>query len=122
MVLILRTILTILLVWVLGRNLPQYVTLIGGIPAAVIVGSLLTLMNVLVRPLINAAVWPLKLFATLPALIISNCGFLWITIQIASGLNPKVVQFQVVPGVWNWVVVAFLLGIANWLLKHMLKH
>lgn len=117
MALVLRTLLTILLIWFMGKNLPEYVLLKGGIPAAVIVGSLLTLLNILVRPLLNAAIWPIKLFATMPALILSNCAFLWLTMQIASGLNPKVVQFSVIPGTWNWIVVALILGIANWFLK-----
>ncbi|MFA6523467.1 MAG: phage holin family protein [Candidatus Peribacteraceae bacterium] len=119
--LILRTILNVLLVWVLTAYLPDYFFVHGGWIGAVIIGALLTLMNVLVRPLLDLLTTPLKLLATLVAFILVNGVFLWLTALIASMMDPALVSLQISGGVGGWIVVMIVLGIANWLMKILLK-
>jgi len=119
--LVLRLLLTILLVWLLSKFLDQYFFVDGGLPAYIIIGSLLTLMNIIVRPLLHLIMLPFKLFATILALMVINGGFLWLTERIARELDPEFVRLQIDGGVAGWILVAIILGIANWVFKEILK-
>ncbi|MEK7591328.1 MAG: phage holin family protein [Patescibacteria group bacterium] len=118
---LIRFLLTIGLVWALATFLEDYVFISGGFIAYVIIGALLTLMNLLVRPVLNAVTLPLRLLATILALIIVNGLFLGITYWIAMRMDPSLVTFEILGGVGGWIVVMLILGIANWLMKIILK-
>lgn len=119
--LIIRLLLTIALVWAMSAFLERYFFVSGGLAAYIVIGSLLTLMNVLVRPLLHLISLPFKLFAVIIAIIIVNGGFLWLTMEIAEELDPDVVQLHVDGGVGGWILVALILGVANWVFREMLK-
>lgn len=119
--LIIRLLLTIALVWGMSSLMERYFFVSGGIAAYIIVGSLLTLMNVLVRPLLHLISLPFKLFAVIIAIIIVNGGFLWLTMEIAEALDPDIVQLHIDGGVGGWILVALILGIANWVFREILK-
>lgn len=118
---LLRFLLTIGLVWWMAAYLDQYVFISGGFVAYVIIGALLTLMNLLVRPVLNAVTFPLRLLATILALIIVNGVFLGITYRITMKMDPSLVTFEILGGIGGWIVVMLILGIANWLMKISLK-
>ena len=92
---LIRFLLTIGLVWALATFLEDYVFISGGFIAYVIIGALLTLMNLLVRPVLNAVTLPLRLLATILALIIVNGLFLGITYWIAMRMDPSLVTFEI---------------------------
>lgn len=117
----LRALLTVLLVWGLTLYLADYFFVQGGWPGYVIIGALLTLENLLVRPLLDLATMPLKLLATLVAFILVNGVFLWLTVTIASMMDPTLVALQIGGGIGGWIVVMIVLGTANWLMKISLK-
>jgi putative membrane protein len=117
----LRSILTVTLVWALATYLPQYISITGGLAAFVIIGALLTLMNLLVRPLLDLALIPLRLFASLLAFLIVNGVFVWLTVWMAARMQPDLVTLHIVGGILGWAIVILLIGIANWLLKMILK-
>jgi uncharacterized membrane protein YvlD (DUF360 family) len=56
----LHAILNILLVALLDRLIPESFFISGGAPAYVIVGALISLMNMVVRPVLNLIVLPLR--------------------------------------------------------------
>ncbi len=116
----LSAILTILVVWLLATYLPQYFSLQGGLTAVVTVGSLLTLLNLLVRPLLNIITFPLRLFATLVAMILVNGGVLYLTVLITEKMQGSGIVLTIY-GITGWLVVAVCLGFADWVLKHVLK-
>ena len=118
---LLRFLLTALLVWALSEYLSEYVFISGGFVAYMTIGALLTLMNLLVRPLLKLITLPLKLVATILAIILVNGVFLWITYQIVLLMDPNIAMFEILGGVGGWIVVALILGIANWLMKLVLK-
>jgi len=118
--LFLRAVFNILLVALMAWYLPPYVFIQGGIGAYVVIGSLLTLMNILVRPVLALITFPLKLFATLIAVILANGVFIWITLFIAERLDPALVVFRI-EGILGWIIVAMIVGTANWMMKHALK-
>jgi len=113
-------ILTVLLVWAMNALIPQYFAVSGGIAGFVIIGCLITLMNLIARPILHVLTFPLKLFATLLALILSNAAFVWLTVRIASQMDPSIVTLTVADGFVSWMVVAIVLGIANLFFKHTL--
>ena len=119
--LLLRALLTITLVWAMTRWIPQYFTLTGGIFAIIAIGALLTLLNLFVRPLLAIITFPLKLFATLLAIIAVNGAFIWITHVATLRMDASLVTMTIGGGITGWVVVASLLGAANFLMKLVLK-
>lgn len=114
---LLRAVLNIGLVWFLATKLEAYFHLTGGIQAYVIVGSLLTLLNIFVRPLLAIITFPLKLFATLLAIIIVNGVFVQLVDYIVQRMQPELVTLNIYGGLWGWIVVAVVLGIGNWVMK-----
>ncbi len=116
----LRALLTMALVWVMAKYLPQYLSISGGLAAIIVTGALLTLLNLFVRPLLNIITFPLKLFATIIAIILANTVFLWITMLIVAELDPTLIQFEIRGGIMGWVVISLLLGLMNWMLKELL--
>lgn len=119
----LRALLTMALVWVMAKYLPQYLGITGGIAAIIVTGALLTLLNLFVRPLLNVITFPLKLFATIIAIILANAVFLWMVMWVTERMDPTLIQFEVRGGILGWVIVSLLLGIMNWVLKEILhKH
>ncbi|MDD4319030.1 MAG: phage holin family protein [Candidatus Peribacteraceae bacterium] len=117
----LRTVLNIVLVWALAAYLPQYLTIVGGIPAFVIIGALLTLLNILVRPLLDLVTLPLKLVATILAFVLANGVFLWLVNAVAQRMDPSLVVFRIERGLGGWIVLMLVFGLANWTMKVLLK-
>ena len=118
---LLRFLLTVALVWALSEYLTEYVFISGGFVAYIVIGALLTLMNIIVRPLLKLITLPLKLVATILAIILVNGVFLWITYQLVLLMDPNIAMFEILGGIGGWIVVALILGIANWLMKLVLR-
>ena len=117
----LKTILNIALVWAMATYLSQFFDLTGGWRALVIVGVLITLMNILVRPLLALITLPLRLFATILAVIIVNGAFVYLIILITQNMDPTLVKLEIVGGIFGWIVVAAMMGFGNWMMKEIFK-
>jgi putative membrane protein len=119
----LRALLTMALVWLMAKYFPQYLSITGGLAAVIVTGALLTLLNLFVRPLLNVITFPLKLFATIIAIVLANAVFLWMVMWVTERMDPTLIQFQIRGGIWGWIVVSLMLGTMNWVLKEILhKH
>lgn len=119
--LIIRLLLTILLVYVLSTFLERIFFVDGGLAAYIVIGSLLTLMNILVRPLLHVILLPFKLFMGIIVLIGSNALFLMLTERIAVELDPEIVAMNIDGGFGGWLLVAIIFGVANWTFKEILN-
>lgn len=119
--LIMRLLLTILLVYLLSTFIERIFFVDGGLPAYIVIGSLITLMNVLVRPLLHLILLPFKLFMGLIVLIASNALFLMLTERIAVELDPEIVAMNIDGGFGGWLLIAIIFGLANWIFKEVLK-
>lgn len=113
--------LNVLLVFVLANYMDQYFVVSGGLGAYIIIGALITLMNIIVRPILNVITLPLKLFATIFAIILVNGVFLWLIYQISLIMDPNVLTITVGGGIGGWIVLSLVFGIANWLMRLMTK-
>lgn len=119
--LIIRTVLTIALVWLLPVIMPSFILIEGGLVAVALIGITLTLLNIIARPIINILTFPFKLFATIGAIILANAAFLWLLMRIVGMMDPSLVRFVIQGGLLGWIVVSLVLGLANWMLKEILK-
>lgn len=117
----LRFALTLVLVWAMATYLSDYLFIAGGWKALVTVAALITLMNIFVSPLLDLIVLPLKLVATIVAIVVVNGFFLWLTVWIVDRMDPAIVTMKIDGGIGGWVVIAVVLGLAKWLMKVSLK-
>jgi uncharacterized membrane protein YvlD (DUF360 family) len=119
--LVLKFVFNIVVVWALANHLGQYFGLDGGIPAYIIVGALMSLLNIFFRPILNILTLPLRLFATIIAVMIVNGAFVYVIAQFTLRMDPNLVKLEIYGGPWGWIIVAVCFGFANWLLKEMFK-
>jgi putative membrane protein len=105
----------------MATYLNQFFVIGGGWRAIIIVGVILTLLNILVRPVLNVLTLPLKLFATILAVIVVNGAFVYLTHLLILRMDPEIAQLTILGGAWGWIVVAAVLGFGNWLIKEMLR-
>lgn len=113
--------LTFGMVWAMVKLIPQYFVVEGGWVAYLIVASLLTLMNILVRPILNVVTLPLKLFASILAIILVNGVFVWLTMRVVSIMDPRLISVSIIGGITGWVVVALILGLGHWIIRIILR-
>jgi len=105
----------------LAVYLDEYFRMTGGMSAYVVMGSLLTLMNIIVRPVLSIILLPLKLFVTILAIIILHAVFVQIAVMIVQRMDPEIITLEIFGGLWGWIIVAVILGLGNWTMKAMLK-
>ena len=115
--LVIRFVVTTVLVWVMTMYLDQYFYVGGGWFGYVIVAALLTLLNFLLRPILNVVLLPLKLIATLIAIILANALFVWIVREISLKFDPSVVTLDL-KGYTGRAMAGVVFGIANWIVTH----
>ncbi len=118
--LILQYALTVLLLWLITRYLPDYLIIDGGWMALPTVAALLMLLNMFARPVLKILTLPLKLFMTIVAIILVNALFLWILESIAARFDPATAILLVEGGLGGWIVVALVLGLGNWVIHHII--
>lgn len=116
-----KAILNIALVWAMATYLSQYFDLTGGWRAIIIVGALLTLLNILVRPLLALVTLPLRFFAGILAVIVVNGAFVYLVQLIVERMDPTMVRLEIFGGLWGWIVVAVAIGFGNWVMKEILR-
>lgn len=116
---VIRTLANIGLVYAMNAIIPVYFQVIGSWAAFILIGILLGFLNVLVRPILDLVTLPLKLFATLLAVIIVNGVILWLTYRITLLMDPNIVMLVIGGGIGGWVIASIVLGTGNWILKHL---
>lgn len=117
----LKFVLNVVVVGMMDMYLSQYFGLGGGFPAYVIVGALLTLLNLFFRPVLAILLAPLKFIAGIIALILMHGLFVQLVVLIIERMDPNFVVLEIFGGLWGWVVVASCFGIANAILNKMFK-
>lgn len=118
--LILQFALTVALLWLLARTVPQYLTIEGSWAALPTVAALVMLLNMFARPILKILTLPLKLFMTIAAIVIVNGVFLWILEKITANFDPQTATFAIEGGPGGWIVIALALGLGNWVLHHVI--
>lgn len=117
----LKFLLNVALVWAMSTYVGDYFALVGGIRAFVVVGALISLLNIFFRPILNIITLPLRFVATLGAIMLVNGAFVWVIEQMTARMDPALVQFDVTGGPWGWIVVSCCFGLANWVMKEIFR-
>lgn len=118
---IVRFILTFGLVYLLSIKVDQYFSLTGGLKGYLIVASLLTLMNLIARPFLHIIFAPVHFLFGIVGTIAANCAFLWLTMNIAARFDPTLVTLSIRGGLIGFLLIALILGVANWLMKVLVR-
>jgi putative membrane protein len=118
--LLLRVLLNIILMWLLAAFLPQYVAIEGGTVAYIAIGLVISLLNVIVRPLLSLITLPLWILSHLIAAILVNLVFLWVTEVVVRGLQSSSFSLDIHGGALGWLITAAAFGILNWALRHLI--
>lgn len=113
--------LTLLLIWAMSVYLPEYFILTGGWKGLLIVSALILVLNVIVTPVLNILLTPLRLLAGLLAILIANAVFLWVAVWVVSSLSISGVALQIRAGWMGWLVCAIVLGLGKWLMRLVLR-
>lgn len=115
----LKALANVLLIWGMQVYLPEYLTIFGGAAAYVVIGALLTLMNVSLRPILSVITFPFRLFFSLFTAVVVNAFFLFFVYEITLQMDPNIVVFTITGGITGWIVVSMVLGIGNWVMKYV---
>jgi uncharacterized membrane protein YvlD (DUF360 family) len=116
-----QTTLNILIVWAMVFYLPEYFVVEGGIVAYIVVGALITLLNLFARPIIYLISLPFRMFALILGIIIANGLFVQLLYEISSRFDQNMVIVDIRGGIVGWIVIAICFGLANWLMRLSLK-
>ena len=119
--LLLRLAVNVGLVLFLQTSFGNYFTLTGGVKAIVLIGLLFAVINWVVVPILNVLSLPIKLLAWIVGFVLVNLVALWIAVTFVTALELETVTLAIRGGVVGWIVVSFILGFVNWLLKGILK-
>lgn len=119
--LFLRYLVTVGVVAGMSAFLPQYVVITGGAKAFFVIGAVLFVLNLFARPVLNLLTLPLRIFLFIVALIIVNGVFVWLLVKAMEYVDPALAQFTILGGWTGFAVVAIVLGLANWLMKNLLR-
>ncbi len=115
--LLLRVFLTAALFLFFDRALPQYFVLFGGFTASVIVAIFFLTLQTIVRPILSLITLPLRLFFSLPVLILINLLLLYLLYRATFFVDPTLVSFEILGGIQGWIVISSLLGVFHWMME-----
>lgn len=118
--LIIRPFLNILLVAALAYLLPNHFVVGGGFIGILIVGILIGIFNILIKPILSIITLPIRLLSDILASIIVNSLFLWFVEGIVQGIDVQIVTLDIRGGFFGFLLVAAVFGLLNWIMKNLL--
>ncbi len=92
----------------------------GGWVAPLIAAVILTLLNMLVKPVLKLLSFPLVFISAGLFLIIINAGILYLTQEILRVMDIQGVSMNI-DNLLTYLLSAIIFGIANWLIHWFLK-
>jgi putative membrane protein len=119
--LVFRFLLTILLVWLLDYYYGAHFIVEGGWFAIIAMAAIITLLNTIVRPVLELITLPLKFFAHILAFVVVNGLIVWMLVSISDHLDSSAVSLNILGGFLEWTFIAVVLGFSNWIMKEILK-
>lgn len=116
---LLKVVVNIALVWFLSRYFAQYFTLLGGGNAVVITGIVFGALNAILRPILEVLTFPIRLFATLIALIIVHGLIIYVALLWLQNPYGSDILLTINGGVIGWLFVMMIFGLGNWAVKEL---
>ena len=118
---LIRIALNAIVAWALNIYAPDYFIYSGGIPGYILIGILLTIMNLIVRPILNVVIFPLRILAASVAIIEVNAFFVYLVVELIARMDPTLVALQIGGGITGWLIVSTALGLSNWVMRFIVK-
>lgn len=118
--LVLRFALTALLLLAMNRWMSATFFVGGGWSGIVAVAALVTLLNVLVRPMLDLVTLPLKILTGGIVVMAVNLAILLALETITRLYDPQIATLTIQGGIRGWLLAAIVLGAANWAMKETL--
>ncbi|TSC79955.1 MAG: hypothetical protein G01um101425_432 [Candidatus Peregrinibacteria bacterium Gr01-1014_25] len=118
--LLLRFALTVALLLAMNRWMSEMFFVGGGWTGVVAVAALVTLLNVLVRPLLDLVTLPLKLLTGGIVVMAVNLVILLALETVTRLYDPHIATLTLEGGLRGWLLAAIVLGTANWVMKETL--
>lgn len=119
--LLIHWIVTLLLTLALTWLLPSIFAVGGGLRGIIVVGSILFLLNALVRIALQVLLFPFRLVFGLIVMLFINAFLLWLAEILVAQFSPNIVTFQVQGGIAGWFIAACVFGIASWIERHVFQ-
>lgn len=119
--LLVQFILNTALVWVLINFFGDFFVLSNNTKSIIVVGLIFTILNLVARPILNLLTLPLRLFATVIAVVIVNGVFVYLTHRIVDILQLPDVTLSIQGEAVGFLTVALILGVGNWVVKAVMK-
>ena len=102
-------------------SFPDFFILEGGVKAFVLTGLTLAFLNWLVVPILHVLSLPIKFFAWIVGFFIVNMAALWLTVWFITSLAIEGMSLTIGGGIIGWLVISFILGFGNWIVRAILK-
>lgn len=118
---LLRLLCNLLFLWGLTEYATALVRLTGGIPALLLMGFLLTAIDLLARPLLMILTFPLRLFLSLLNIFVINGIALALLVLVSREFPPDILTFTLLGGVKNFAIVLAIFSARDVLLRFFMR-
>ncbi len=118
---LLRLLLNIAFIWLLTRELGMIFFLTGGLPALLIIGFLLTAIDLLIRPFLALLTFPLRLFLSLLNILVLNGLSLALLVFLAREFPPDILTLTILGGVRDLFLLVALFSLRDTFLRFSVR-
>ena len=119
--LLLRLLLNIAFIWLLARYLGTIFLLTGGLPAFLIIGFLLTAIDLLIRPFLGLLTFPIRLFLSLLNVLVLNGLSLGILLFLSKEFPPDILTLTILGGFRNLFLLIALFSLRDTFLRFFVR-
>ncbi|MBI1934176.1 hypothetical protein HYS30_00760 [Candidatus Peregrinibacteria bacterium] len=118
---LLRLLLNIVFVWLLARYLGTIFLLTGGLPAILILGFLLTAIDLLFRPFLTLLTLPLRLFLSLLNTLVLSGLSLAILLFLSREFPPAILTLTIPGGMRDLVLLVAVFSLRDTFLRFFVR-
>ena len=119
--LLLRLLLNIAFLWILKKYVGEIFLLTGGVPALLIMGFLLTAIDLLVRPFLSLITLPLRLFLSLFNILVLSGLSLGILAFLSREFPPEILTLMLVGGFRDLFLLVAVFSLRDTILRFLLR-
>lgn len=95
-------------------------TITGGIPAFVIFGGIIAVLNFFVKPILKFLAFPLVFFSAGTFLIVINAAIIYLAKYLLDVMDFGEITVQV-DNLLTYALAAVIFGVANWFISWLIK-
>lgn len=107
--------------WGLTEYLAHIFLLTGGLPAFLIIGFLLTTIDLLIRPFLALLTLPLRLFLSILNILVLNGLSLGILVFLSREFPPAILTLSILGGMRDLFLLIALFGLRDTFLRFLVR-